>query len=79
MNSFNFKSSLSKGLMIVGGLIVFALALIGSFYLAVAAIVIMMFTSLISMVGLKPQTVKVKTSNRQPLDGEYQVLNRKPK
>ena len=62
--------------MVVSGLAVLALALVGSFYLLIAAIVIAMSTSLISAVKGKPQPVRVKTNSR-PLDAEYRVIRRK--
>ena len=76
MNEFNLKASLTKGLIFVSGLAVLGLALVGSFYLMVAAVVVMLSMSAISYLGLKQQPVKVK-SNHQPLDAEYRVVRRR--
>jgi len=81
MRKFNLNSSSSrgffqKGLMAIAGLAVLTLVLVGAFYLAIAAIVIALSTSLLSRVRPRPQAVKVK-SVRLPLDGEYRVIRRK--
>ncbi len=76
MNKVDFKGYLTKGLMLVSALIVFGLALIGSFYLVIAGLVVMLSMSLISRFGLKPQPVKAR-SHRQPLDAEYRVIKKR--
>ena len=76
MNKFNLSGFFSKGLMIISGLTVLTLALIGSFYLAIATIVIVLSTALFSAVKSKSQPVKVRAA-RQPLDAEYRVIRRK--
>ena len=70
------KSFLAKGLMIISGLAVALLALVGSFYLLMAAVVIALSTSLFTAFRGKPQPVRVRT-NQQPLDGEYRVIRKK--
>ena len=76
MNKFNLSGFFTKGLIIISGLSVLTLALIGSFYLVMATIVIALSTALFSAVRSKPQPVRVRTA-RQPLDAEYRVIRRK--
>jgi len=76
MDSINLKAYLTKGLMLTCGLVVFGLALIGSFYLVIAAIVVFLSASLMSRVGLKPHAVKA-SNYQQPLDAEYRVVRHK--
>ncbi len=76
MNKVDFKAGLSKVLLLVSGLVVFGLALIGSIYLVIAGMVVMLSVGLISRMGLKPQPVKARQS-RQPLDAECRVVRRK--
>ena len=76
MNKVDFKGYVAKGLMLVLGLVVFGLALIGSFYLLIAGLVVMLSMGLISRFVMKPQPVKAR-SHRQPLDAEYRVVRRK--
>ena len=76
MNKVDFKGYLSKGLMLMSGLVVFGLALIGSFYLVIAGLVVILSMGVMTRFGLKPQPVKASYRN-QPLDAEYRVVKKR--